>query len=158
MPPTSGFVAACPRLTELTIMYPHPRGSQRSEMGTLPDPVGSARSAASELVNACKALPDFDTLQIAYFFFVTPLPSCACGRSGHGSSSIETREPWAEQRKQISGTKGVKDLAIECLKPKAECQEGERRKKTTLRIIELGSDSHCRPLFLDSVKVEESEV
>ena len=127
-------------------------------MGILLDPVGSARSAASELVNACKALPDFDTLQIVYFFFVRPLVRCACGLSGHGRPSNKTREPWAEQRKQISGTKGVKDLVIDCLKPKAGCHEGEGRKKTTLRIIELGSDSHYGPHYLDSVKVEEYEV
>lgn len=34
--------------------------------------------------------------------------------------------------------KGVRDWAIECLKkPETECQEGEGRKTTTLRVIKL---------------------
>jgi len=157
LPPTSGFVAACPRLTELTIIYPHPHDSHRRETGTLPDPVGSARSAASELVNACKLLPDFDTLQIAHFPFVTLFPKCPCGWFLCGGPTIETREPWAGQQRQISGMKAVKDSVMDCLKPKAGCQEGEGRKKTMLRIIELGSERRS-PFFLGSVKVEEYEV
>ena len=66
-------------------------------------------------------------------------------------SHMETRESWA-------GVKAVKDSAIDCLKRKAESQEGQRRKKTMLRIIELSSDSRYRPLRLGSVKVKEYEV
>ena len=156
LPPTSGFVAACPRLTELTVISPHPHDSHRRETGALTDPVGSARSAASELVNACKALPDFDTFQIAHFPFVTLFPKCPCGWFLCGGSSIGTREPRAEQN-QISGIKAVKDSVIDCLKPKAECQEGEGRKKIMLRIIELDSERRS-PYYLGSVKVEEYEV
>ena len=55
--------------------------------------------------------------------------------------------------------KGVEDVAIECLKkPEIGCQEGEGRKKTTLRVIELGA---CRPRgepYVDCVRVEKVEV
>ena len=67
------------------------------------------------------------------------------------------REPWAEQQKQISGMKAVKDSVIHCLKPKTGCQEGEGRKKFMVRIIELGSE-RLSPFYLGSVKVEEYEV
>ena len=154
--PTSGFVAACPRLTELTIIYPHPHDSRRSETGTLSDPVGSARSATSELVNACKALPDFDTLQIVHLPLVTPFLICACGGLRYGRPSIGAREPWAEQRKQMSGKRAAKDPVVDCLNSKTRCQEGEGRKKITLRTIELCWD-YLRPFYLDSMKVEEYE-
>ena len=57
---------------------------------------------------------------------------------------------------------GVKDWMADCLrKPKTGHHEGERRKGTTLRVIELNSvygDGHREQLRLGSVKVEEYEV
>jgi len=114
-------------------------------MGFLTDPVGSARSAASELVNACKALPDFDTLQITHFPFIAPLPECLCGCRDVSYTEIQ---------ESLVGVKAVKDSVIDCLRLKAGCQEGEGRKKITLRIIELGSERGS-PFCLSSVKVEE---
>ena len=151
--PLSGFVAACPRLTELTIIYPHPHDAQIAETGTLLDPVGSARSATLELVNACKALPDFDTLQIVHFPSVTPLPMCGCGRVRYGSLGLSM-----EQRRQAlkEEVRCLKDLARDCLKkPEAGCQDRAGRKKATLRVIELSSDRPRLRSHLGSVKVEE---
>jgi len=51
----------CPRLTELTVLYPHPRphpdpeGSGDPTKGYPPCPVETTRSAISEMVKACKA-------------------------------------------------------------------------------------------------------
>ena len=148
-------MAACPRLTELTIICPHAYDLQRSEMGTLLDPVGGASSAASELVNACKALPDFDTLQIVDFPLVLPCTLWAGGRLMYGGSPIEG--PWEDQLKQILGMKAVEESVMSCLKPKKGCQE-EGRKRTTFRMIKLSSESHSSPSYLGSVKVEEHEV
>ena len=65
--PTLGFVAACPKLIELTIVCPNPGtiGYMEMETGYI-DLVGRIGSATSELVNACKGLPYFDTLQIVH--------------------------------------------------------------------------------------------
>jgi len=124
-------------------------------MGILFDPVGTARSAVSELANACKALPDFDTLQIVDFPLVSPPLVWMGGRLIYGGSFIEgARE---EQRKQLLRMKAVKDSVMDCLEPKIGCRE-EGRRQTTLRMIELGSDSHRSPFYLDSVKVEDCEV
>ena len=57
-------MAACPSLVELTIMFPF---LISAVMGTPYDATATILSGASELVNACKALPSFDTLQIIHY-------------------------------------------------------------------------------------------
>ena len=140
-PPTLGFVAACPRLTELTVICPHPDSTEDTETGYLLDPVGSVLSATSEFVNACKALPDFDTFQIVH---------------GCGLAYIEVG-PGAEQWRRVLGehVDGAKDLAINCLKElETGYREGEQRKKTTVRVIELLAGSSCPNFYLVSTECE----
>jgi len=105
----------------------------------------------SELVAACNTLQGFDTLQILYFPIAPPLPICWCGH--HGPS----KEQWDQALKEQGEV--MRDLAIASLKvPKAECQEGEGRKRTKVRVVTLTSArSHvnCDPGY---VNVEEREV
>lgn len=145
--PTSGSLAACPRLTELTIIYPHPDDTQFEAVETRLDMVGTACSAMRELVNACKALPDFNTVQIVHF-----LPGAADRLEAIGLPSRElTSQALREE------VKGMKDSAIDCLNgPEKRCQKGEKGKKITLRVIELSTD-HPRH-HLGSVKAVEYEV
>ena len=139
-------MAACRRLTELTIIYPHPRDTPFSKTGAQLNTVETACSATLELVNVCKELPDFETIQIVYFLpAVTPDGGCVA-------------RPFLKQQNQAlrEQVKGVMDLAIDCLKePGTGCLEGEGR-KTTVRVIEL-SPNHPRP-HLGPAKVEEHEV
>jgi hypothetical protein len=137
-------VSACPRLTELTVIYPHPHTVMNAEMGYLLDPVGSVRSATSELVNACKGLPDFDTFQIVH----------GCGPV-YSDEDLRMKQQRQELREQADG---AKDVAIKCLKElETGCREGERRKKTTVCVIELVAGRRQK-IYLDSVKVEVYEV
>jgi hypothetical protein len=138
-------VAACPKLTELTVIWPNliPVQNTTPEYGF--DQVGRARSATSELVDACKALPDFDTFQII-----------------HGYGSIYQSVDFDVRRQKLEGrgyVDGVRDLAINCLKGRETgYREGEGRKKTMVRVIERVGGS-LYPIFkLDSVRVEEYEV
>jgi len=124
-------------LTELTVLYPHPHPHQyRFEIppvdpediakGFPPCPVEKPRSAISELIDACKALPDFGTLQIVHLALDKPPPRCWCGRTGCGRLGPYTEERKWELREEMEG---MKDWAIECLKrPKT----GEGRKEMTL--------------------------
>jgi len=148
-------VAACSGLTELTLIYPYPDGTLVSETGVPLDVVETTHSAAIELVNACKSHPDLDTIQIVHFVGRDLYPSAARGyRLEDGSpTSMERRRQ--ELRTRV---KGVKDLVVDCLKkPKTGCQEGEGRKKTTLRVIELDTYRLTGELFLDSMRVEKVE-
>ena len=138
LPLPSEFVAACPRLTELTIVCPHPNDGPVAETGILPDPNESVRSAASELVIACKMLSDFDTLQIVHF----PHRGHHGARDRHGHSR--------ELKQSRDEVKGLKDWVMNCLKSETGRQEGEGRKKTTLRVIKLSPDR----ALLSSVEVE----
>ena len=148
-----GFAAACPQLTELTLICRHPHDNPVTEMGVPFDAVKDAHSATLELVNACKPLPDFDTLQIVYLLLGTPSPRCADAWN-MSLSSVERREQ--KLREQV---KGVRDLAVDCLNdPKTGCREGEGRKKVTLRVIELTSCYGLTGFGLESVKVEAFEV
>jgi len=141
-------------------------------MGVLPDTVGNARPAMLELVNACRALPNFDTLQIVHFSLSTPPPTRECWPWQCGGLASYTEGQKQALREQIQR---VKDLAIDCLKePEKGCQEGGRKKtalrermrgvkdrmvacpkptmgrKTTLRVIELSSvltDTPRRPKY-----------
>ena len=120
------------------------------EWGIQLDPDGRARSAVSELVGACKALPDFDTLQIVRFPITPPPLACWCGRNC--SSHVPSREQW--DRALAEQTKDLEGWSIDCLKqPRTGCLEGEGR-KTTFRVIQFSS---CYPTQ-SSVKVEEREV
>jgi hypothetical protein len=114
------------------------------ETGYLLDPVGTARSATSELVNACKALPHFDTLQIVH----------GCGLDYDGEELDVKRL----RREYVEHVYGAKDAAISCLKePETGCREGEGRRKTTVRVIELVTGP-AQNFYMESVKVEEYEM
>jgi hypothetical protein len=140
LPPTSGFVAACPKLTELTIICPHAGTVEDTETEYL-GPAGSVRSATSELVNACKALPDFDTLQIVY--------GCQPMYWELYHSEIPRRQTLREHAGY------AKDSAINCLRePETGCRERGGRKKITVRVIELVMGNHDPT----SVRVEVCEV
>ena len=105
-------MAACPRLTELTVVF-RQYDAQHAETGTVINPAGEARSAMSELIVACKALPDFNALQVVCSTTVpTPL-FCWCGWGGCGS-----RMDSSEQQEEILRiqTEDMKDWAIDCLK------------------------------------------
>ena len=117
----------------------------------------------SELVNACRALPNFDTLQVVHFSLTTPPPTRLCWPEQCGGLGCYT-----EQQKQVlrEHIQSVKDVAVNWLKePETGCQHGEGRRKATLRVIELNSvltDTPRRPkhgaspiFHLGSVKVEE---
>ena len=129
-------MAACPRLTELSVISPYPYYNYNVKgAGVLLDPGGEARPTMSGLIIACKALQDFNTLQIVRFPMEAPSldrwcdDSCECGYPNHPII-------WEQILEQH-----VKDLgwwAIECLKKvKAECLEGEERKRITLRTVEF---------------------
>jgi hypothetical protein len=135
----------CPKLTELTVIYPHPDFIEKTETGYLLDPVGSVRSATSGLVNACKALPYFDTFQIVH----------GC-RPTYNEADLDERQ-WRRALRERVGS--ARDLAINCLKEhKTECLEREGRRKTTVRVIELVAGSSYLTFHLDCVRVEECEV
>jgi hypothetical protein len=145
LPLTSGFVAACPRLTELTIIFPHPHTTEATKTGYLLDPVGSVRSATSELVSTCKALPDFDTFQIVH----------GCGLI-YNETSLHVRRRRQALREQVGS---AKDLAVNCLKERETgCREREGRRKTTVRVVELSTSGPYPEFHLDCVRVEECEV
>ena len=116
--------------------------------------VGTVRSAMLELVNACRALPDFCTLQIVHFPLDTPsLRHTDRWEGVKDLSSVERREQ--ALREEVND---VKHWAIECLKANMEYREGGGKKKTVLRVIELNTRRSDPKYCLDSVKVEECEV
>ena len=120
------------------------------------------RSAISELVDACKALPDFDTLQILHFFPDSPPPIWSAGwdKADRLSSTDRWRQALREEMK------GAKDWAISCLKVNTGRQEGDGKKRAILRLIELSpgptlpspGDHTLLKSHLGSVKVEEYEI
>ena len=147
-------MAACPRLTELTVVFHHQYDAKHAEMGILLDPAGGARSAMSELVVACKALPDFDILQVVRVTINPVHLVCWCGWGGCGS-----RMDSSEQQEEILRiqTEDMKDWAIDCLKkPETGFQKGEKRKRKriTMRVFVFGPGRPCH----SSGKVEEYEV
>ena len=128
-------MAACPRLTELTLIYPYPGDPPVSETGVPLDVVGTTHSAALELVNACKSLPDFDTIQIVHILAWGTSPPAVRAHQHMRYGGLS-----AEQLLQVARdpVNDVKDLVIDCLKrPEMGCQEGERRKRAMVRVIEL---------------------
>ena len=147
-------MAACPRLTELTVLFRHRYDAQHAETGTLIDPTEGARSAMSELVVACKALPDFDTLQVVRDTIIPDHLVCWCGWRGCGSRMGSSKQQEEISRKQM---KDMKDWAIDCLKkPGTEFQKGEERerKRITLRVFMFDPGRPCH----SSGEVEEYEV
>ena len=155
MSPDSGFVTACPRLTELTVS-PNPYDARVTETGILHALAERALSAISELVVECETLPDFDTLQILYVPAPPPHPVCWCGWQKCGNHTLHV-EQWEQSlRKQA---KGLKDFAIDCLKTsQIRRHEGEGRKRTTVKVVRLSSALPCPNYYPGSVEVEVYEV
>ena len=148
-------MAALPRLTELTVLYPHPRSTTTTVTENPLDVVEAIRSVTLELVDACKALPDFDTLQVVHSVTGTPPSSIL------DLWSVGRELPSAERQNEVSKEQanGVKDWAMGRLrKLNAGCREGERRRRTTLRVIELSTYGPLAGSHLDSLTVEEREV
>jgi len=153
---TLGYVAALPRLTELSLLYPHPPGTLSAKGGVPLDVVEAARSTVSELVDVCKGLPDFDTLQIVHFLPRLPPPSRVGGSSrGHGPPFIEQRRQ--ELREVVND---LRDWAMDCLrKSKTGCREGEGGKRTTIRVVELSPYLPLDDVYhLDVLEAEDHEV
>jgi hypothetical protein len=145
LPLTSGFVAACPNLTELTIICPNPYTPEAMGTKYLLDPIRNVRSAMSGLMNVCKALPDFDTLQIVHGF----------GRL-HNDTDLSIRQRQQALREHAGC---VKELAINCLEERETgWREREGRRKTTVRVVELTTSGPHPKFHLDCVRVEECEV
>jgi hypothetical protein len=143
-PPTLGFVAACPKLTELTIVCPHPDTVEDLETGYFFDPVGTARSATSELVNACNALPYFDTFQIVHGY-----------RPMYKEVDLSLRRRRRKLRERVEGAGG---LVTNCLgELETRCRQRDGGKTTTVRVIELAA-GYRQNAYLDSVKIEEYQV
>ena len=115
------------------------------------DTVATVYPLTLELVNACITLPDFDTLQIVHFLLGEPLLICGYARAGQAQTGLQEQA----LREQV---KGVKDLAIESLKAGAGCREGEGRRKTMVRVIELSPHLPPAEYHLRSVKADEFEV
>ena len=102
-----------------------------------------------EIVTSCKALPDFDTLQIVY---LNVSPFRYLGWIG-GNVGVESQSRFIRENLRHWSDTGVVRLK------QGKCGEGggKTRKKTTLRLIELGSE-YVTSIMLDSVGVEEYEV
>ena len=149
-PLTIGFVATCPKLTELSIVYPY-QSDGDVDLNTEDSYhlAENVRSAMLELANVCKTLPDFDTFQIVHF----DLPRF------DEILEYEMRYDPAMLFYDLRDGLGTgKDLVINCLEePETGRREGEGKKKTTVRVIELVERS---PPILSpgSAKVEEYEV
>ena len=106
-----------------------------------------ARPAISELIVACKAHQDFNTLQIVRLPMEPSPRTCMCDESCDcGSIPMTSWERMLEKH-----VKGVGEWAMECLeKARTGCLEGEGRKRITVRTVEFTSDH--------PVKVKEYEV
>ena len=142
-------MAACPRLTELTIIFPHGYWTQRGEIGFLLDQAGRARLEILELVSACKALPDFDTLQIVHYPVVPYTLTCWCKREG-----CDSHWPALDRWELALGqqTRDLQAWAMDCLKePKTGLREGEGRKKIALKVIGFGPG--CRSMGVEKYEV-----
>jgi len=97
------------------------------------DTVETAHSTTLELVNVCKGLPDFITIQTG----------AALNREGCVVLRL------SEQHRQALRVqaRGMTDLVVNRLKePGTRCQEGGGRKKAMVRVIELRPD-HPRPTW-----------
>ena len=147
-------MAACPRLTELSVISPYPQTHcQETDTGVSLDSDGRAHSGMFKLTAACKTLQDFNTLQIVHPIVRRPGWVFNCdwggGRCEWLSHSCLSREKWEELLEKYVGD--LREWAIECLeKAKTGCLEGEERKRITLRTVEFG--------YIHPVKVREYKV
>lgn len=108
----------------------------------------------SELVVACKALPDFNTLQIVRLPNTPSPPGCNSAGSYADFYSVRPMEWWEQILKEH--LKYLEDWTIDCLKkPKTGRLEREGRRWITLRIIEFGHDHYPSQRY---ARVKEYEV
>ena len=150
-PPLPGFVAACSRLTELTLLFPN-----GPESWVIRSQDGVASAAVLDVVTTCKALPNLDTIQIVYF--PCEVPDIFRGSDGRWYD-VGADPVWGFIREKLrhwTDTGVIRSRQSECGEGEGE-GEGESGKKTTLRLVELGSD-HPDTIVLDSVEVREYEV
>ena len=148
-------MAACPKLTELTIT-PDPYDTRTTETGILYDPAGTALSAISELVVACETLPDFDALQILHAPAPPPYPICWCGLRRCDDRLLHAKQ-WEQSRGEK--VRGMKDFAIDCLKTlKSGRHEGDGRKRTMVRVVRLSVTLPHPDYGPGSVEIEKYEV
>ena len=97
------------------------------------DPGGKALSVLSELVFACDVLPDFGTIKILCFPAFQPYETLFC-RQEKCSCSALCNVQWERLMKEQA--KGMKDFVIDHLKKsKAGRQEGDERKRITVRVV-----------------------
>ena len=123
-------MAACPRLAELTVISHYHHNAKHIE----------AARAISELVVACKALPDFDTFQIIRIptvqFFCNFCGWGACGSRAYPS------EEWKQMVRRE--TEDIEDWAIDCLKKsEAGCRKRGERKRIALRVFKHNPGGPC---------------
>ena len=110
-----------------------------------------------EVVDVCKELTDFDTLQLVHFSL-----SASGSGSGLGGESVSRLSLMNQaSREQVES---MKDWALDRLRKRRTGCEWEGRKKRILKIVELNSSTtgpgfphHTRP-HLGPVKIEEYEV
>ena len=134
-------------LTELTLLFPN--GTESCKIRSQYEVVSAK---ILDIITACKALPDFDTIQIVYF----PREPPDIFRSSDGQWYDVGADPvWGFIREKLGHwmDAGV----IRSRQSEYGEGEGESGKKTTLRLVELGSD-HPDTIIVDSVEVREYEV
>ena len=138
---------------ELTVSS-DPYDTRITETGILHDPAGTALLAISELLVACEALPDFDTLQILHIPS-PPYRVCWCGLRGCDNLILHTKQ-WEQSRREQA--RRMKYFAIDCLRQsKIGRQEGKGRKRIMVRMVRLGVTLPHPYYCPGSVEVEEYE-
>ena len=141
-------MAACPRLTELSVISPYPYDYFGwSDWDVLLEWARMVRPAMSDSIVACKAHQDFNTLQIVRLPMEPPPRDCRCDEPCECGSIPMTS--W--ERMLAKHVKGLGEWAMECLeKARTGCLKGEGRKRITVRTVEFSYDY--------PVKVKEYEV
>ena len=94
-------MAACPRLTELSVISPYPQTyCQETDTGVSLDSDGRAHSGMLKLTAACKTLQDFNTLQIVRPIVRHPDRPYDCdrmdGRCERSNHSYTSGERWEQ--------------------------------------------------------------
>ena len=130
----------CPRLTELTVIFPHLTWARGMEGKFLSDQAERACYAISDLMDACKALPDFDTFQIARFPIIPPRIICQCRWP---YTNCYCFPPERSERALEKNMRSLDEWAIDCLKWPRNGEAGGR-KRTTFRTIRFGSSFPSR--------------
>lgn len=113
-------------------------------MDLLPGQAERARSAISDLVGACRALPDFDTLQIVRFPIsppplecFCPWPICDCPVFSMEGLEARTERLTKDLKRQM---KDLEVWAMDCLEAlNRRFREGGRR-EATLEVIQFRED------------------